>query len=122
MKIGTRSAVVLAAAALPLFGIAIPASAAGSCNAGSVCMWEDPGYNGEKYVDQPGRSGSYEIDGWDGDNEISSVINKTGKCVRLYDNDGHTGTSYFIEKGGSRTNLEQNGYDNEAESYKIFGC
>jgi hypothetical protein len=95
---------------------------AGTCSSGSVCMWEDPGYNGSKYVDQPGHVGSYQIDGWDGDNEISAVMNKTGRCVRLYDNDNWTGTSYFIEKDGSRSNLEQNGYDNEAESYRIFDC
>ena len=103
-------------------GPAGPAKAAGTCADGSVCMWEDPGYNGSKYVDQPGNAGNYQIDWWNGDNEISSVINRTGKCVRLYDNDDWSGTSYFIEKGGPRSDLEQNGYDNYAESYTIFSC
>lgn len=108
--------------------VAAPAQAAGTCASGYVCMWEDPNYNGEKYVSQPGDVGSYEIDGWDGDNEISSVINRTGKCIRLYDNDGWSGTTYKIGKvvsggdNGKRPNLEQNGFDNEAESYKIYSC
>jgi hypothetical protein len=103
-------------------GPAGPANAAGTCASGSVCMWEDPDYSGSKYVDQPGTPGKYQIDWWNGDNEISSVINLTGRCVLLYDNDDWTGSSYFIEKGGSRPNLEQNGYDNDAESYEIYDC
>ncbi|HEU5156473.1 MAG TPA: peptidase inhibitor family I36 protein [Streptosporangiaceae bacterium] len=98
------------------------AGTVGTCANGSVCMWEDAGYSGSKYVDQPGNPGKYQIDWWNGDNEISSVINRTGKCVRLYDNDNWSGTSYFIEKAGSRWDLERNGFDNEAESYTIFNC
>jgi hypothetical protein len=122
MRIGRALLGVGALTTLSLGAFAAPANAAGTCASGSVCMWEDPGYNGSKYVNQPGNSGSYEIDGWNGDNEITSVINNTGKCIRLYDNDGWSGTTYYIEKGGSRSNLQQNGYDNEAESYKIYSC
>ncbi len=98
-----------------------PAMAA-DCAEGHLCMWEDPGYSGSQYVDQPGNPGRYEIDWWNGDNEISSVINKTGKCVTLFADDSWQGTSYFVEKGGSRPNLEQNGFDNDAESYEIYNC
>jgi hypothetical protein len=102
-------------------GPAGPATAA-DCADGHVCMWEDPGYGGSKYVDQPGNPGRYDIDWWNGDNEISAVISKTGKCVKLYADDNWGGTSYFIEKGGSRPDLEQNGFDNDAESYEIYNC
>jgi hypothetical protein len=27
-----------------------------------------------------------------------------------------------VEKGGSRSDLEQNGFDNDAESYEIYAC
>src|SRR4051812_23368489 len=64
-------------------GPARPATAA-DCADGHLCMWEDPGYSGSQYVDQPGNPGRYDIDWWNGDNEISSVINKTGKCIKLY--------------------------------------
>lgn len=122
MRNRTRAVLLLVAAPLMMTVMTLPANAAASCADGSVCMWEDPSYTGEKYVDQPGNVGSYDIDWWDGDNEITSVINNTGKCVRLYDNDNWTGTSYLIEKDGKRANLEQNGYDNQAESYRISDC
>jgi hypothetical protein len=115
------------------FGLsALPAQAeqaarAGNCLNGYVCMWEDPGYTGSLYVEQPNQNGRYEIDGWNGDNEISSVVNNTGKCIVLYANDGWTGRTHSIQKSGTaklRSNLQLNGYDNEAESYGIFdtGC
>ena len=97
-------------------------AAAADCVDGSVCRWEDPGYSGSKYVDQPGNSGRYDIAWRNGDNEISSIINKTGKCVKLYADDNWVGTSYLIEKGGSRSGLERNGFDNDAESYEIYSC
>ncbi|UOE21717.1 peptidase inhibitor family I36 protein [Thermobifida halotolerans] len=102
---------------------ALPAHAGQSCPNNYVCMWEDPGYNGSLYVKQYKTSGYYQIDGWDGDNEISSVKNYTGKCVRLYANDDHTGNSYRIDKNVREiSNLEQVGFDNDAESYRIFSC
>jgi hypothetical protein len=102
---------------------ASPASAAQPCSENYVCMWEDPGYNGSRYVRQYKSSGYYQIDGWDGDNEISSVKNYTGKCVRLYDNDDHTGDSYRIDKNvRTISNLEEVGFDNDAESYRIYNC
>ncbi|MGQ0776052.1 MAG: peptidase inhibitor family I36 protein [Pseudonocardiales bacterium] len=118
MKTGTRTAFLLAAAPLLLFGLAAPASAA-PCN-GAVCMWEDAEYSGSLYVNQPADVGKYQIDGWDGDNEISSVVNNSNKCVRLYDNDNWTGDSYTVEKNGARGNLAHNGFDNQAESYRIL--
>jgi hypothetical protein len=103
--------------------IATPAQADSSdCPSNYVCMWEDPNYSGSMYVRQPSSLGSYNIDGWDGDNEISSVYNNSRNCVRMYDNDNYTGTSYFVSWLGMLPNLAQNGYDNEAESFKIINC
>ena len=91
------------------------------CPSGYVCMWEDKTFHGSMYVRQPDDVGSYDIDGWDGDDEISSVYNtSTTKCVRLYDNDRWTGTSYVVGKGSRLSSLP--GFDNEAESYKIYSC
>ncbi|MFI6520571.1 peptidase inhibitor family I36 protein [Spirillospora sp. NPDC050679] len=103
------------------------ARAAASCPSGYVCMWEDAYYGGDKYVEQPAINGHHEIDGWNGDNEISSVVNNTGKCIVLYANDGWSGRTHPIQKSGAqrlRADLQLNGYDNEAESYGIFntGC
>lgn len=122
--VATAGAIVAAfgVAATPAYASAA-AAAAGSCSENYVCMWEDPGYNGSLYVKQYKTSGYYGIDGWDGDNEISSVKNYTGKCVRLYDNDDHTGDSYTIHKSVREiSNLEHNDFDNDAESFRIYSC
>jgi hypothetical protein len=100
-----------------------PATAAGTCPRSYVCMWEDSGFNGSRYVKQYKTSGYYDIHWWDGDNEITSVKNYTGKCVRLYANDDHGGPSYVIDKNvTSIVNLKENGFNDEAESYRIYSC
>jgi hypothetical protein len=111
-------------AMLGLAGITTIAPAASAsesdCPDSYVCMWEDPYESGSLYVYQPGNAGSYEIDWWDGDNEISSVVNRTGKCIILYDGDDQTGSSYTINATTTRLyNLSLNGWDNRAESYNI---
>lgn len=126
MKLRTTVAAVgvcLGTVPLGLTLEAAPASAAAPCSENYVCMWEDAGYNGSRYVRQYKTSGYYQIDGWDGDNEISSVKNYTGKCVRLYDNDDHTGDTYTIHKN-QRTvpNLKEVGFNDDAESFRIFNC
>jgi peptidase inhibitor family I36 len=92
------------------------ATASGSCGANFVCMWEDPGFNGTKYVDVVGQTGFYDIDGWDGDNEISSVINRTGYYVRMYANDNATGFLSCVAPGQSIASLY---FDNDAESFSL---
>ncbi|MGI5163652.1 peptidase inhibitor family I36 protein [Spirillospora sp. CA-253888] len=131
MRLSTSLAATGGLALLVCGLAAVPADAAAraaaSCPSGYVCMWEDPYYGGDLYVQQSAINGRHEIDGWNGDNEISSVINNTGKCVVLYANDGWSGRTHPIQKSGTqrlRPNLQLNGYDNEAESYGIFntGC
>ncbi|WSQ11260.1 peptidase inhibitor family I36 protein [Streptomyces sp. NBC_01231] len=71
-------------------GFAGQAQADGYCGAGRVCMWEDGNYEGSRYVDVTA-GGPYDIDGWNGDNEISSVDNASGLYIVMYDNDNLTG-------------------------------
>jgi peptidase inhibitor family I36 len=107
--------------------ITAPSVSASTSNAQSALrtslqMWEDPGYTGSIYVDTlPSECpAGCDIDGWDGDNEISSVKNPTGCKVRLYDNDGFTGGTVDLSPHTSYPNLEQQGFDNRAESYKFI--
>ncbi|WP_345554995.1 peptidase inhibitor family I36 protein [Streptomonospora halophila] len=89
---------------------------------GEVRMWEDPDFTGSLYV-QTTRGQcppeGCDIDGWDGDNEISSVINETGCTIRLWDLDGFAGG--YVDLGPGRWgNLERQGFDNKAESYTYY--
>ncbi|WKU05616.1 peptidase inhibitor family I36 protein [Micromonospora sp. HUAS LYJ1] len=64
-----------------------------TCPSNHVCLWEDFNYTGSKYVDytqgtNPGDK--FDIDGWNGDNEISSAKNNTGLILVLWDNDNYT--------------------------------
>jgi hypothetical protein len=67
--------------------------------------------------------GSYDIDGWDGDNEISSIINESRTlCVTLYNNDNFTGSTYRMSPDGSNPRLSNANFDNKAESFRIHKC
>lgn len=119
-----RVAVVGVVASMALLAVGTSSASAkglGDCYAaGQVCMWEDPGAQGSNYVAHSATVGSYEIGGFNGDNEISSIVNATGYCVTLYDNDGWSGTSRTFQPHTESLNLGS--YDNEAESYKIWAC
>ncbi|GAA4035069.1 hypothetical protein GCM10022247_70630 [Allokutzneria multivorans] len=56
---------------------------------GHVCMWEDAGYRSDTYVNVNAKAetGWHNIDEWDGDNEISSVINNSTCTIKLYSGD-----------------------------------
>ncbi|GAB3248417.1 peptidase inhibitor family I36 protein [Kineosporia babensis] len=121
----------VAAAALTgvLAGVAMvtaagPASADDArCPANRVCMYEDPNFTGSLYVNQKYKSGGkFEIDWWDGDNEISSVINNTGGSVKLYANDGQKGKWQCVGAHSTRSNLKDNAFDNNAESWAFASC
>jgi hypothetical protein len=98
-----------------------PAQAADFCDSYYVCMYEDNSYRGSQYVrylEDTRPSNKFDIDGWDGDNEISSVHNNTDYWVVLYDNDNYTGTKACIRPHADIPNLAtSNGYDNRAESF-----
>ncbi|GAA2144695.1 peptidase inhibitor family I36 protein [Glycomyces algeriensis] len=80
---------------------------AGGCASGYVCGWENSGYGGDKWVNwRVGGVGStYEIDWWNGDNEISSISNESNKMLRLYANDGATGAYFCLGPGVDIRNL-----------------
>ena len=103
-----------------------PASAGqNNCPSGSVCMWEDANYSGDMYVSQPNVTGEYEIDWWNGDNEISSVTNYGNCVVSLWDGDlDAKGEGFGITPvGESRYQVPDLaatwGWDNRAESFSI---
>jgi hypothetical protein len=93
----TRRTLLFLAAFVALAAFqATNASADGYCPAGRVCMWEDSNYQGSRYVDVSGTPGyGYEIDWWNGDNEISSIDNASGSWVNVFDGDGYTGRLLF---------------------------
>lgn len=105
-------------------GTAGPAKADDArCPNDHVCMFEDPGYTGSLYVNQAYVSnGRFEIDWFEGDNEISAVINNTNATIRLYANDGYGGNWHCVGPKGTRSNLENNGFDNTTESWAFRGC
>jgi hypothetical protein len=107
-------------AALLIGAFTAPAQAAGTCADDRVCMWEDPNYTGTlyvKYTNGTNVGNKFEIDGFDGDNEISSVINNTNLKVILYDNDNYSGTTKCLNPDTKYKSLGS--YDNEAESFKL---
>ncbi|MCD0447569.1 peptidase inhibitor family I36 protein [Glycomyces sp. A-F 0318] len=90
---------------------------------GYICMWEDPNRGGEKYIHHdPSTDYSVDIDGWDGDNEISSVWNRTSCTLILYDYDDFTGELLKVRPQTYLANLELNGHDNDAESFIAKDC
>lgn len=109
-------------AAIATIGLASPAQAGGyaQCGSGYVCMWEDAGYQGDEWVHwKPGSVGAkYNIDGWDGDNEISSLYNHSGYAIRVYANDDYTGESHCFPAGDDLGTLKDIGFNDDAESIK----
>ena len=120
-----RVAVILAGGlAVAGFGVISPANAIENApTAGNVRMWEDPNFTGSQYVDATPANcpDGCDIDGWDGDNEISSVRNETACIVRLYADDNFGGRSVDLAANTNYSNLEQIGFDNDAESFQ-FVC
>jgi hypothetical protein len=101
-----------------------PASADDArCPNDHVCMFEDPGFTGSLYVNQQYVSnGRFEIDWWEGDNEISAVINNTNAMVKLYAGDRWSGNWHCVGAKATRSNLENNSFDNNTESWAFAGC
>lgn len=129
MMITRRTATtMLSAATLGLGSVVLLAPAASAsdyCPANHVCMWEDDNFTGDRWVDQElGAIGSaYDIDWYDGDNEISSIENggtvTTGKHIRVYGNDDLSGDSVCLAPNVLIGDLDIYGFDNDAESFVI---
>lgn len=103
-----------------------PAQADGYCSRQAVCMWEDNRYRGDLYVkqNQPPRERCdvtliYDIDGFNGDNEISSVDNATDFDVVLFADDDGQGATLVIPEHQRYYGVGS--FDNDAESY-AFRC
>ncbi len=127
-RIWPRSAVsafaCMAALALtaPTPAIAGQRLADGACPGDHICMWEDDNYGGDKWVQEPAKLNKvYDIDGWDGDNEISSIKNTSGLFVCVYPGDYTHGGGYIVVNPYQvLPNLAQShGFDNDAESLKF---
>jgi hypothetical protein len=59
----------------------------------------------------------YDIDWWNGDNEISSVQNNTNQIVMAWTNDNPTGRSFCIGRGKCYTSLGN--LDHDFESFIV---
>jgi hypothetical protein len=84
-----------------------------------ACLWEDGGAQGTNYHHQASIN-RWNIDGWDGDNEISSILNNTNYCAKLWDNDNWTGTSVVIRPHSEKLNLGS--FNDKAESWQLYAC
>lgn len=128
MNDGLRMASIVAvtAMALVLTG-GVPAFAGQgdvetTCGDNRVCMWEDNNFGGNKWVDQSAPNGKvYDIDWWNGDNEISSIRNTSDYYICVYPGDYTWGGGYIIiNPNREYGNLAQSfGFDNDAESFKV---
>ena len=95
-----------------------PLSVTTACDSGRVCMWEDEHKGGDRYVHST--QTTFEIPWWNGDNEISSVWNRTSQKLTIFDNDGFSGTRICLNAGEYIAELgPERAFDNEAESYKL---
>ncbi len=114
-------AAVLAVISATMVVGAIPAQADGYCPSGRVCMWEDSNFSGDRWVDVKvgGADWSYNIDGWNGDNEISSIDNASGWDIRVWGNDNPTGASICVPAHSNRSSL---GSFNDDAEYFETGC
>ncbi|GHH07477.1 peptidase inhibitor family I36 protein [Streptomyces lanatus] len=95
------------------------------CDTGRLCMFEDQDYTGDQYNWKPtGVNQKHQIDGWNGDNEISSVINRTRYNIKLYDNDDYSGRSICLVPGKYINNLKNWWiFNDKAESAKtVSSC
>jgi hypothetical protein len=120
----TLSAGISLTAALAITAAAATTAAADDarCPANRVCMYEDPNYTGSLYVNQVYDGKKHEIDWWNGDNEISSIINNTGSSIKVYSGDGQGGSWQCVGAHAQRKNLEDNDFDNDAESWAFASC
>jgi hypothetical protein len=116
------AALGLAASAAVVTLSAAPAQAAGApdCPNGNICMWEDTDFKGDRWVNwkPDGANDKYNIDGWDGDNEISSVWNDSNYAVILYGNDDYTDYLLCIPAQSSARAAGWAGWNDDAESAK----
>jgi hypothetical protein len=118
-----RGCLALAMAAIPLAVTAEPARATSvECHKNSqFCLYEDAGGQGDEYGRKSNR-GNYELGGWDGDNEISSIVNGSGWCATIYSDDGQKGRTLTVKPGRELNQLKDWDFNDDAESYRLHSC
>ncbi|GAA2153434.1 MULTISPECIES: peptidase inhibitor family I36 protein [Glycomyces] len=97
---------------------------AGTCAGGRFCMWEDSSFSGSRYANwaPTGTGQKYQLDGWDGDNEITSLMNSTRYMIRVYANDDYSGESHCVAPGSSVRNLKDWDFNDDIESAKTVSA
>ncbi|WP_086824494.1 peptidase inhibitor family I36 protein [Allokutzneria sp. NRRL B-24872] len=120
---------ILGLSAVLMAGVITPVEAASAfCPTNYVCMWEDAGYRGTRYVAVPGVKGFHDIDGWDGDNEISSVINRSQCTARLHSDDDYSWPYWWVYKNQSVPDLKSlktmdgDIANDDVESFQLLYC
>jgi hypothetical protein len=107
------------AAGAVMIGGASQAQAQQYCPTGRICMWEDKNAEGDRYVDTKvgGPGWFYDIDWFNGDNEISSAQNNTKRIIQAFTNDNPTGRSHCLYPGEFYSGLGS--LDNDLESFIV---
>jgi hypothetical protein len=119
-KLNKVAAVFMAAAGFAVMGGATSASAA---TPGYVSMWEDGNFGGDRWVHYAQGTidkDRFEIHWWDGDNEISSLQNGTGKWLVVYDKDAWGGERRCIAPGAEISNMKSINFNDRAESFELM--
>lgn len=131
MKIkALRLSVAAPAAALALASVGLlasPANAAYVCGAGQVCLYQNAGYTGSVYVVpkiqlsnglwtacQKSLVGKKFNNGDALDNNVSSVVNKSGSVLFMWETAPTGGAMYGVSGGESVSSLGS--FDNKASS------
>lgn len=86
-----------------------------------VCLYEDAGWNGDEYGRVSTR-GFRELGGWNGDNEISSVLNDTPYCLWLYAGDEMGGRWLKVGPKQGVGTLKDKNFNDDVESYMVDRC
>lgn len=120
------AAVLVTAATMTGMGFAVmPASAVGSCDAGNICLFENRDYNAgdlNHWRDFRGNIRNFNDYNWVGtsdnmDNETSSIKNRRGCTVTLYQHIGYEGADSDFANGRFDDNLADNNIgENRASS------
>lgn len=99
--------------------VAKPAQAAYSdCPSPRFCLWEHSDYNSPMYQYSPTVGTCYNL-GAAINNRATSVYNRTGSRVRLFDGTGCTGSSVYIDNGYRTWNLSLVGsFNDKASSFR----
>jgi hypothetical protein len=95
-------------------------ASANDCPDDFVCMWEDSQYGGDMWVRYERGTinlDKFEIDGWDGDNEISSIVNNTDIYLIIFEDDNWNGANKCYNPNTSVPTMGS--WNDDAESFVL---